>query len=201
MGAAARTMRAFIAYFSPLASSGSQQRKKNRSHPRNGRKRRCGWCSLAWSVGARRIGLAFGLSFPSGTPGVAGGGAVARSAGDCLTDPLTATERAGRSCPVAGPAPCDVTPRRRSLSDEHGGAAHGLGWGWPSGGHKRAEKLRAWARLRVCGSGGPQARATPIAAPSRERSDGVGGGPRRQEPQRVAVGDKQQRGMDAAPPC
>ena len=132
---------------------------------------------------------------------MAGGGAVARCAGDGLTDPLTATAHAERSSPRGRPCALrrDAAPQERS--DEHGGAAQGLGWRWLSDGLERAGKPRAWSRLRVCGSVGPQARATQIAAPSKGEARRVGGGPRRQEPQRVAVGDKQQRGMDAAPPC
>ena len=138
------------------------------------------------------------LSFPSGTPAWR---AVGRSlAARAIAAPahwLPAFTR-GEARRVAGPAPCDVTPRRRSEATSTG--ARRMAWGGV--GYQVAQNgQESLARGQTRGSVGPQARATPIAAPSRERSDGVGGGPRRQEPQRVAVGDKQQRGMDAAPPC
>jgi len=41
----------------------------------------------------------------------------------------------------------DAAPQERS--DEHGGAAHGLGWGWPTDDEERAAEPRAWERLRV----------------------------------------------------
>ena len=187
-------MRAFIAYFSPLAIARTAAAKEEQGTPSDFEEASLRMM-LAWSVGARRIGLVRGLSFPSGTPGVAGGGAVARCAGDCLTDPLAATERAERSSPRGRPCAVrrDAAPQERS--DEHGGAAHGLGWGWPTDDEERAARAsRVGTPAGLAGLEGRQARATPIAAPSKGEARRVGGGPRRQEPQRVAVGDKQQRG-------
>jgi len=116
-----------------------------------------------------------------------------RSAWRAIASPthLRRPNAQGEARPVAGPAPCDVTPRRRSEATSTG--ARRMAWGGV--GYQMARNGReSLACGRACGSGGPQARATPIAAPSKGEARRVGGGPRRQEPQRVAVGDKQQRG-------